>query len=217
MREKVLQSYRNHEEEIQGRIESFRELRKASDRRLFQELAFVVFTSQSRAKDCWKAVQELERTGLLLEGESSEVADVLARHEVSYEERKAGQLVENRRRLSQPTLTDLEPELRLENRVEGNPEKVRSDLAENLEGVGMKAGSHFLRNVGRGLELAILSGYVCSALARMDYLGSPERPGTGEEYLEKEGVFRDAAQDLGLGVQELDLAVWASETGEVFK
>ncbi len=217
MKEKIRQAYGEHKGEIESRIESFRDLREAPEHRLFQELVFVVLTSQSRARDCWSAAVKLEADDLLLDGSEQEISEVLFRNDVSYEERKAGQVVQVRRRLRQPTLTNPEPELRLGDRIEGDPEKVRRDLVGSLPGVGMKAGSHFLRNVGRGMNLAVLSGYICTALSRMDYLDSPDRPADTDEYLEKERVFRTAAQDMGLDIQELDLAVWCAETGEVFK
>jgi Thermostable 8-oxoguanine DNA glycosylase len=217
VRQKVEQAYREHEDEIESRIESFCDLRDAPEERLFQELVFVVLTSQSRARDCWSAAVELESSDILLEGSEEEISEVLFRHDVSYEERKAGQVLEVRRRLRQPTLTDPEPELRLCDRIDGEPGRVRRDLVDSLPGVGMKAASHFLRNVGRGMNLAVLSGYICTALSRMDYLGSPDRPADSEDYLDKERVFRNAAHDMGLDVQELDLAVWCAETGEVFK
>ncbi|MFB6180288.1 MAG: hypothetical protein ABEJ93_00260 [Candidatus Nanohalobium sp.] len=67
-KEDVLKQYREKQDEIKDRIDEFRSLQNASEERIFQELVFVIPPSQTGAEKAWKAVQQLEKQGLLLEG-----------------------------------------------------------------------------------------------------------------------------------------------------
>lgn len=215
--EGIKQQYREEKEVIEQRLEEFSELRDASEYRLFKEFVFVILTSQTSAKKAWEAAEQLDSQDLLLDGDRSEIAEVLRDNEVQYEENKASYIVENRQTLSQPTLQDPTNELKISYKIdENNLEKTRRWMVENLQGVGWKAASHFLRNIGYS-NLAIVSGYISEDLAELGLTESAQQPGNEDEYLEAEEKMRKLAEELEISVEALDLVLWSMETGEVFK
>lgn len=76
----------------------------------------------------------------------------------------------------------------------------RNKLVKMVNGIGMKAGSHFLRNLGH-TDLAIIDTHV------LKYLGR-SMPKNKREYLEIENEFAKLAKDKGLTSAELDAIVW---------
>ncbi len=214
----IEEAYQERRNEIQERLEEFQKLRDEGDPRLFRELVFVILTSRSAAKKSWEAAEKLEELGLLENGSRKEIAEVLENHGIQYERDKAGYIVSNRESLSQPTLRDTSGELKLSSRIDpGNLEKTREQLVDSLQGVGWKGASHFLRNIGYGGDFAITSAYIMNNLHQLEMVESPEPPSGKEEYLKFEREFRKLSQQLGIGVQELDLLLWSMETGEVFR
>lgn len=82
----------------------------------------------------------------------------------------------------------------------------REWLVKNVKGLGMKAASHFLRNLG-ARELAIVDVHV------LKFLGAEGHPSSQTEYLRLEGRFARRAKRMGLSVGELDMLVWQAHSG----
>lgn len=214
----IKEQHRELEKEIKDRIREFRGLEEADEKRVFQELVFVVLTSQTEAEKAWKGAEELERQNLLLEGSSKLIEDVLEKEGVQYSENKASYIVENRNSLMQPTLDKPEKGLKLKRQIWGKePEKSREWLVENIEGLSWKGASHFLRNVGRGEDFAIISGHIVRKMHQLELIEKPELPENREEYLDYEEKLRRFSEDIDIPLEELDLVLWSMETGEVFK
>jgi len=214
----IQQQYKEKEEEIKERISEFRGLEEGSEKRVFQELVFVILTSQTEAEKAWKAAKDLEKEGLLLEGSREEIGDVLEREGVQYSEDKAGYIVENRSFLMQPTLDEPEKGLKLKRQIWGRePEKSREWLVENIKGLSWKGASHFLRNVGQGESFAIISSHIVRKMHQLGLVEEPDLPDGKEEYMRYEDVLEELSGDIGISLEELDLVLWSMETGEVFK
>ncbi|MFB6114885.1 MAG: N-glycosylase/DNA lyase, partial [Candidatus Nanohalobium sp.] len=200
------------------RIKDFRELQDADEERIFQELVFVILTSQTGAEKAWEAAEQLEKEGLLLRGEKSEIEEVLADNGVQYEKDKAKYIVENRKSLSQPTLNKPEKGLKLKSQIEGKePEKAREWLVKSVKGLSWKGSSHFLRNIGYGKDFAIISGHIVRKMHQLGLIDEPELPENKEEYLKYEDILRRFSDEIDIPLEELDLVLWSMETGEVFK
>ena len=194
---------------LKERIETFNGfLEGCSQNRLFKELCFCLFTPQSKAEACWAAVEQLDQSGLLWNGGKVEIAEAI--RGVRFRFNKAGYLIAARDRF-------ISGKESLRRYVNGRPEDVRLLLVNEIKGLGMKEASHFLRNIGVGLGLAILDRHILKNLA---YCGVIEAvPSTlGKSlYLEVEGKMRGFAQDTGIPMPELDLLFWYRQTGKVFK
>ena len=81
----------------------------------------------------------------------------------------------------------------------------REFLVKNVKGLGMKAASHFLRNMGCK-NLAIIDTHVLKFL-------ECETPKTKGEYLAIERKFKNMAKKLDLYPAELDAIVWKEYSG----
>lgn len=210
--------YLEKKEEIKERIQDFKKLQDADEERIFQELIFVILTSQTEAEKAWEAAQYLENEGLLLEGTAAEIEETLADNGVQYEKDKAKYIVENRRSLSQPTLRNPEKSLKLKSQIEGKePEKVREWLVKSIKGLSWKGASHFLRNIGYGENFAIISGHIVRKMHQLGLIDEPELPENKEEYLKYEEALRKFSKEVDIPLEELDLVLWSMETEEIFK
>lgn len=216
-REDVIEHYRENQEEIESRLQEFEDLREASDRRLFQELSFVIFSSQSSAENAWNSAEEIGEEGLL-EYSEDRIADILYENEVQFEESKASYITENRDNLSQPTLTDPTRSLKLRNKI--NPDDLegsRKWIAENIKGLSWKGASHFLRNIGYGNSFAILSQHTVTVLSELDVIKAVDPPKNKKQYMEIEEKVQKFSREIEIDIQALDLVLWSMKTGEIFK
>ena len=217
-REDLHQHYSEKRPEIESRLKEFKALREASDKRLFKELCFVIFTSQSSAEKAWEAAEELDEKNILADPSRSRIESVLEQNQVLHEKRKAQYIVENYNFLSQPTFSDAEKGLKINQRIKSDDlEKTRDWFVENIKGLGMKGGSHFLRNIGYGNGFAIFSSHTVSVLHELGVLRFSEPPKNRKEYLEGEKKVQAFSEEIGIGIQALDLTLWSYRTEKVFK
>jgi N-glycosylase/DNA lyase len=208
--QELLSEYRKRGDEIRARLEDFRARQRGSDLELFSELCFCLFTPQSKALACDRAVRELKRSGALRLGEKREVASKM--HGVRFKNQKAGFLIEARRRF-------LSPGRGLKNKIREPVQnrEMREWLVKNVKGLGYKEASHFLRNVGMGENLAILDRHILKNLLLCGVVDEIPRSLTRKRYLEIEKKMLDFSQEIGIPMEELDLLFWSRETGKVFK
>lgn len=206
----ILALYKKIKPEITKRISEFRKIWKDADNdALFTELSFCLFTPQSSARQCWKAVNILLDKDLLFEGGWEDIAAEI--NIVRFRNNKAKYLVEARGRFlcgeGIRECLDLNS---------GSKDK-REWLVRNVKGMGYKEASHFLRNIGLGQELAILDRHI---LKNMKLLGVIEKiPDsiTGKVYLDLENKLEAYSKDAGIPMEHLDFVLWYREAGEVFK
>ena len=173
---------------IEGRLDEFR---KVKPEKYFKELAFCLCTPQSKAKSCWLAVEDLSKRDF----DSSVVRDVLQKHGVRFCNNKSKYIFE----------------------VKGKDLKLDRDwLVENVKGLGMKEASHFLRNIGKGEDLAILDRHILKNLVRLEVIDKTPTNLSNNKYLEIENKMKDFSNKIGIPLDHLDLLLWSLETGEVF-
>lgn len=110
--------------------------------------------------------------------------------------------------------------------------RIREWLVENVKGLGMKAASHFLRNLGcedlavidthilkffdeHWIEIHTLGKYTLSKEARWAAVGG--RGLSKKTYLEIELVFKNIAKDNNLSAAELDAIIWKQRSNTEWK
>ena len=100
--------------------------------------------------------------------------------------------------------------------TEQHDRALRDTLAENVNGLGYKEASHFLRNIGR-TDVCIVDRHIIRNLVRFELL--PEWPTSisRKRYLEIESIFEDLSRTLSIPLDELDLLLWRRETGILLK
>ncbi len=197
--------------DIDRRLAEFRRLRNATDERLFSELTFCLFAVQTSARRSDGAVRELAASGLDWRGTPAEIAAVLRRH-VRFHNHKAAWLVSARGRFVEDPGAFRRKLDTLHIAVDA-----REWLVGEIDGFGYKEASHYLRNVGRGEDLAILDRHVLKNLRRHAVLRSIPDTLPRARYLGIEERVRRFAEEVRIPMAALDLLFWSRETGEVFK
>jgi N-glycosylase/DNA lyase len=157
-------------------------------------------------------VRELYATSLPWRGTRPQIAAVLRRH-VRFHNHKAAYLVAARAKFvgNPGTLRRQLGSFRAE------ALEAREWLVREIDGFGYKEASHFLRNVGRGEDLAILDRHILKNLRRHGVLRSLPDSLSRAHYLEIEEKVRGFAREVRIPLAALDLLFWSRETGEIFK
>lgn len=208
----LLREYKLRKGDIRRRLKEFRSMRKASDAEIFGELCFCLLTPQSKAVNCAKAIETLKKNGLITKGPPRRIGPLL-KGLVRFHNKKAEYLALARERLCGKEASGLKRKV-----LSGDNRAAREWLVGNVKGLGYKEASHFLRNIGRGSNLAILDRHILKNLKRFGALGRmPASPGSKKSYLELENKAAAFAKKIGVPLEELDLLFWSLETGFIFK
>jgi len=208
----LVEKYQQKKDEIKKRLQEFREVFLQDDKRIFTELAFCLCTPQSKATSAWKAISDINKNSLLFSGTEEQIIPFL--NSVRFSERKSRHIVAARKMFSK------EGQLKIKERLlefGNNQQLMRKWLAENIMGLGMKEASHFLRNIGLGSELAILDRHILKNLYEYGAIEEMPKTPTEKKYLEIEKKMKKFADKIGIPFEELDLLLWAEETGFIFK
>ena len=93
----------------------------------------------------------------------------------------------------------------------------RNELAQNKEikGIGMKASSHFLRNIGFK-NLAILDIHILSLMKEMSLIPKNFKL-TIKNYEKTEDILRKLSHQINIDLPELDLTLWFMKTNKIIK
>ncbi|MCK4338688.1 MAG: N-glycosylase/DNA lyase [Candidatus Cloacimonetes bacterium] len=194
--------------EIQSRLDKFKQIGLAgNDEDIFAELVFCILTPQSRAKICWKAVQNLIKKNLLFNGNENQIAKEL--YGVRYHNNKSRYIVEARAQLKNFA--------KVLNFRKGSINKTREWLVKNIKGFGYKEASHFLRNIGFGENIAILDRHILKNLKLLNVIDEIPKVLLKNKYLVIEKKIRKFSEEINISLNHLDLVLWYKETGEIFK
>lgn len=210
--ERVTAVYNKIKNDVDKRIEEFQKIWcDGTEEDVFAEFAFCIFTPQSKARSCWKAVEILKEKGLLFKGNAAEIAEVI--NLVRFRNNKSRYLVEAREFFTRDGAMAVREVIAS---YKADTEK-REFIVKNIKGFGWKEGGHFLRNVGFADELAILDRHILKNLAALNVI--PEIPKTISDkmYFEIEKRMQEFALETGIKMRYLDFALWYNEAGEIFK
>ena len=204
-------AYSQRKSAIEGRIADFERVLEKDDAEVFAELCFCICTPQSKARSCDRAVRRLMETGVLLSGNEEEICAEL--REARFCENKARYMVTAREQFSR------DGNIQIKERLSGHldPEGLREWLVKEVKGLGYKEASHFLRNVGLGLDLAILDRHILKNMRLAGVIDEVPASMTRKRYLEIERRLRAFSEELGIPLGHMDLLLWSQETGEIFK
>ncbi|MEM4554353.1 MAG: N-glycosylase/DNA lyase [Candidatus Anstonellaceae archaeon] len=207
----MIKEYFKKRRQIEKRMMQFCSMKKASPRKLFEELAFCILTPQSKAVLCHEAILELKKSGLLFEGDEKEIAAVL-KGKARFHNNKARFLVAAREFFGRDGFKSLKELTFMENN-----KKARELLVKNVKGIGLKEATHYLRNVGRGEGLAILDRHVLKNLALHKVIKKPPKSLTKSQYSKIEEKMVAFCKKMKVPIEHADLLFWARETGFFFK
>jgi N-glycosylase/DNA lyase len=198
--------------EILRRLEKFKEVWvKGRDEEIFEELAFCIFTPQSKARACCNAIHRLKETGLLFRGSDKEITDRI--NDVRFKNKKAAYLVKARNFFTKNGKVCIKPAIsQFKNMYE-----CREWLVKNVTGFGYKESSHFLRNIGFGEDIAILDRHIMKNLKNLKVISEIPESLSKAKYLDIEKRMAALSKQIHIPLSHLDLLLWYKETGEILK
>ena len=205
--------YADRKDEITERLKEFRQCRtKSNDEEIFRELAFCLLTPQSKARSCWKAINQMNEDDVLLKGDADRIKPILKKG-VRFHNKKAEYLVRAR------SLFMKDGGISIKKFLESFPDiyECREWLVKNLTGLGYKEAGHFLRNIGFGEKIAILDRHILRNLHALGVIDELPESLTNKRYLEIEKKMAEFAGRIHIPLDHLDLLLWYKETGEIFK
>ena len=143
--------YLSIRDEILSRLAEFKRIgEEQNEVAIFAELAFCILTPQSRAKICWRALENLLSKGLLLRGDENRILEEL--NGVRFKYKKAKYIIEARKKFSTQGNITIK---RIISHFD-DIQDAREWLVKNVKGISYKEASHFLRNIGFGKNLAYI-------------------------------------------------------------
>ena len=212
--ERVVATHRARRKEIRKRLREFEEVwRKGSDARLWEELAYCIFTAGASARMGLNSVAAVK--SLLLDGDSDAMTEALKKSGAHrFPVARPRYIVSTRNYFH----ADCGMALRKRLRSFSDPFERRDWLAQEkqVKGLGYKEASHFLRNIGVKGH-AILDKHVMRCMAEVGVIDTAKPPSTRRKYLEVEQQLIRFARDIRVDFDELDLVLWSMKTGEVLK
>jgi len=197
---------------IRTRLHEFYNIwREGSEEDIFIELVYCILTVQAKARNSEEAVKSLLKKNLLWEGNAELISKEL--NMVRFRNNKARYIVEARNSIA------VNGKLSLKSRISRfqSVDNAREWLVSGFRGIGYKEASHFLRNIGKGKNLAILDRHILRNLLSLDIITEIPTSLTKKNYIEIEKKMKRFAKDIHIPMSHLDLVLWYKETGEILK
>jgi len=192
---------------VKQRIREFRATRSEDSYRWFEELVFCILTANSSAEVGLKCVKALKEKNHIFHGPGDMVRKTLEEAGHRFALKRAEYIVLARERSSELK----ENVLRM-----GNAMEAREWLVKEINGIGWKEGSHFLRNVGF-LDVAILDRHVLRVMSEHGLIKEEAKSLSKKKYLKYESILRKVSSELRMPLGKLDLYLWYMKTQKVLK
>ncbi len=202
--------YESIKPQIEQRLEEFNQIGKRNNNReLFKELVFCLMTPQSKAKVCWGVTNKIFENDFIYKTDKSLLIDAV--HTVRFKNKKAQYILDARGRFAHNNnLSDIL------NGFENNLD-ARKWLVNNIKGMGYKESSHFLRNIGKGDNIAILDRHILKNLTLLNVIEKYPASISKKNYLLMENNMREYSEYINIEMNRLDFVLWYKEAKEVFK
>ncbi len=209
---KIEEVYKEIKPEIEKRLCEFKKLyREKDDVEILFELLFCLLTPQSRAKVCWRCIERLKQCDIKRQNRAGEILPHL--EGVRFKYKKSKYIEEAIKKFL------VNGKIKIKDTLEkiGSPFNMRTYLVKEIKGLGMKEASHFLRNIGKGDELAILDRHILKNLKKCGVIKDIPKSMTVKKYISIEHDMKRFAEKINIPMDHLDLVFWYMETGKVFK
>ncbi len=198
----MIGDFKNKKKDIRKRLKDFKNLKDAPKNKKFLELCYCLCTPLSNAKKVYGVINEKNKK-VLINGTEKQIQKLL-KSNCRFHNNKAKYIVQAR---------DYIKHL---DKLPKDGFKARESLINNINGIGYKEASHFLRNIGYR-DLAILDGHIINSLFELGVFRNSNRPANREQYLQMEQVMKKFAKQTNIKLDELDLLLWSNKTGEILK
>ncbi len=175
-----------------------------------KEFVFCILTPQSKAENAWKSVEELFKENQIFNLSTKEIADKI--RNVRFRINKSKYIVFDLNNFFSNGF-----DLRKKIKSFDNVIKSREWLVENVKGYGYKEASHFLRNIGKGENIAILDRHILKSLLKLRIVNEIPKKLSRIKYYEIEDNFREFSMAIDIPFSHLDFVFWYQETSRIFK
>ena len=189
---------------VEQRMNEFKQKGSSNSEEIFQELCFCILTANYSAEGGIRIQREIGSGFIDLP--EDKLINELKRLGHRFPSTRAKYIVEARRYAH--NIKEILSKF-------PNGKSAREWLVKNIKGLGMKEASHFLRNIGYN-DVAIIDFHIVDLLVREGLILRPKTM-TRNRYLEIERILERLANEVGIGLGELDLYLWYIETGKVLK
>ena len=200
---RFIQRFQESKEKIDKHLEKYDEIDTENREQLFEELAFCLLTPQSKARSADQSIKALKEHDLLLNGTPEQLEPHLKR--IRFHITKAQRIVEAREKFQNFKFNF------------SNIEELRHKIVQTFKGLGYKEASHYLRNIGHGRDLAILDRHILKNLVNMNLIEEIPKTLTPKKYFEIENTMKIFCKNNEMNMGHIDLILWSTETGEMFK
>jgi N-glycosylase/DNA lyase len=197
--------------QIQRRLVEFANVPESA---WFYELCYCILTPQSKAVHADAVVRELKDSDFFRRGTNPESMLRNPATYIRFHHQKAQRLLRARELWDQYQsliTAATQPTLSVKDR-----RHMRDQVAQTVEGFGMKEASHFLRNIGVR-QLGILDRHILRYLVLCDVYPSLPAISSVRAYRQVEESFDAYAAHIGRDMDELDLFFWSQTTGFILK
>jgi N-glycosylase/DNA lyase len=199
-------------DEIESRLDEFKKIWVSEDdEEIHLELIFCLLTPQAKAKSCWYVAEGIYKNGLLFECDEKQISKEF--NLVRFRNKKASYVINARNQFMKNSKTNIKSKIQEFN----NMHEAREWLVQNIKGFGYKEASHFLRNIGMGVNLAILDRHILKNLKDLGVIEKIPNSISKRKYFEIENKMKEFSKKVNIPIEHLDLLFWYKETGEIFK
>ena len=194
--------------EIERKLAGFAKIGKGLKKnKVFNELCFCMLTPQSKAETCWEAVKKIKKEGLISDRiDCKKIEETLKG--IRFHRTKSKRIAEAKKVMKQ-----LIERLKQKDKARDK----REWIVKNINGLGMKEATHFLRNIGMAEDLAILDRHILRKLYKLRIIEEIPRSISKNKYLEIEKKMQEFSKKIKIPVSHLDFVFWYIETGRIFK
>ncbi len=209
----LIAHYKKIRPAIKRRISEFRGIiQSGSNKDIFSEACFCILTANANALKCHEAIKELSANGLLADGTPSQIRPKLIGR-ARFHNKKADYIVGARKLFTKGRCLNIAERLNKADII-----STRDWFVENVKGYGYKEASHFLRNIGLGADIAILDRHILKNLKKYGVIDKvPASIASRKVYLAIEEKMRFFSKKVRIPMGELDLLLWSTQTGYIFK
>lgn len=203
--------FEKKKDEIRSIIGSFEQkIKRCDDAELFDEFVYVILAAGSSASSALRGEKALRGIYKFRNRVPKKlVFEMLKKASCRFWKTKGEYIIDALKRLKRESFKE-EITKRLD-----DPEELRFYLT-TFSGVGFKAASHFLRNIGI-FGFAILDKHILNSLVEFGVIESVPKQINPGKYLYLEKKFKEFANTVGISIEELDLLLWSRKTGRLLK
>ena len=200
----LLEKYNLIEEQIIQRLNEFKNI---PENKYFYELCYCICTPQSKAENALIVQHELEKSDFLNKDFNPIKILENKSNYIRFHNQKSKRLMDLK--------NNFHKVMEIINSNSSVYEK-RNLICNEINGIGMKESSHFLRNIGFN-GLAILDRHILNNLVQLKVFNEIPKINSQKKYIAVEKIFLEFSYQINIPIDELDLLFWSNGTGIILK